>query len=179
MRRLSKVLFFAALLIVCVAPARAQRKSFNEGVVTGSLNEVRDKRRVLLIVWRSSVVDASGQAKAILSEVYGPAGAAPRGRFVRIYNALAKKLNKYINKHQSITAARDLAEAEFIIFFNFIEYRRPLGTPYPYGELFIINNDRTEGHVPHIIWQPHKNPLWAEDAIDEFIKDLKTLRGEG
>jgi hypothetical protein len=124
------------------------------------------------------VIDASGQAKAILSEVYGM-NAEPRGRFSYIYNALARKLNKYMARHQSISAARNVSEAEFIILFNLLEYRRPLGRPYPYGDLFIILNDRSNGHEPHIVWKLRKSPLWAEDAIDEFIRDLKVIRGEG
>jgi hypothetical protein len=178
MRYISRVLAFTVLLIVCFVPAQAQRSSLNEGIVTGSLYEVRDKRRVLLIVQRSSVIDASGQGKAILSEVYGM-NAEPRGRFSYIYNALARKLNKYMARHQSISAARNVSEAEFIILFNLLEYRRPLGRPYPYGDLFIILNDRSNGHEPHIVWKLRKSPLWAEDAIDEFIRDLKVIRGEG
>lgn len=178
MRRLSRILSFAALLIICLVPAQAQEKTFSEGAVTGSLYELRDKRRVLLVVRRSSVVDASGQAKTILSEVYEP-GVEPRGRFARIYNALARKLNKYMTRHQSISAARNISEAQFIVLFNLLEYRRPLGMPYPYGDLFIILNDRSNGHEPRIIWKTRKSPIWAEDAIDEFIRDLKATRGEG
>lgn len=178
MRRMSRVLSFALFLIICFVPAQAQRNTFNEGVVTGSLYELRDKRRVLLMVRRSSVVDASGQAKTILSEVYEPS-AEPRGRFARIYNALARKLNKYMRQYQSISGARNISEAEFIILFNLLEYRRPLGTPYPYGELFVILNDRSNGSKPRIIWKTRKSSMWAEDAIDEFIRDLKATRGEG
>jgi hypothetical protein len=163
--------------MICFIPAQAQQNTLNEGAVTGSLYELRDKRRVLLIVRRSSVVDANGQAKNILSEVFEP-GAEPRGRFARIFNALAKKLNKYMTRHQSISAARNISEAEFIILFNLLEVRRPLGTPYPYGDLFVILNDRTGGHQPRIIWKSRKSPMWAEDAIDDFIKDLKATRGE-
>ena len=178
MRRMSRVLSLVILLMICLAPAQSQRNTFNEGAVTGSLYELRDKRRVLLMVRRSSVVDAgSGQAKSILSEVYEQ-GVEPRGRFARIYNALARKLNEYMTRYQSISAARDISEAQFIVLFNLLEYRRPLGRPYPYGELFIILNDRSNGHEPHIIWKTRKSPLWAEDAIDEFIRDLKATRGE-
>jgi hypothetical protein len=90
-------------------PTQSQRNTFNEGAVTGSLYELRDKRRVP---------------------------------------------------------------------FNLLEYRRPLGRPYPYVELSIILNDRSKGHEPHIIWKTRKSPLWAEDSIDEFIRDLKATRGE-
>jgi hypothetical protein len=158
--------------------AQAQQDSANEGAIRGSLSELRDKRRILLMVRRSIVVDASGQGKIILSEAYQPS-AESRGRFARIYNLLAKKLNKYMIKFQSISAARNISEAEFIVLFNLLEYRRPLGRPYPYGELFVILNDRVKGHEPRIIWKTRKSSVWAEDAVDEFIRDLKAARGEG
>lgn len=130
------------------------------------------------MVRRSVIVDASGQGRTILSEAYQPS-AEPRGRFARIYNVLARKLNKYMLKFQSISAARNVSEAEFIVLFNLLEYRRPLGRPYPYGELFVILNDQEKGHEPRIIWKTRKSPVWAEDAVDEFIRDLKAARGEG
>lgn len=178
MGRISRILSFTAFLIICFIPAHAQQGSFGEGVVTGSLSELSGKRRVLLIVERSSVLDASGQAKAILSEVYETEGEARRP-FARIYNVIARKLNKYMTRHQSISAARNLSEAEFIVLFNLLEYRRLLGRPYPYGELFVILNDRSNGHEPRIVWKTRKTPMWAEDAIDDFIRELKTMRGEG
>ncbi|HEX8888378.1 MAG TPA: hypothetical protein VF779_04335 [Pyrinomonadaceae bacterium] len=178
MRRISRVLSLAVLLIVCPVLAQAQQDSANEGAIRGSLSELRDKRRILLMVRRSEVVDASGQSKTILSEAYQPS-TEPRGRFARIYNVLAQKLNKYMVKFQSISAARNISEAEFIVFFNLLEYRRPLGRPYPYGELFVILNDRAQGHEPRIIWKTRKSPIWAEDAVNEFIRDLKAARGEG
>jgi hypothetical protein len=179
MRHTHRTLLLIALLLISSAQAPAQQQqNFNDGVVTGSLSELRSKRRVLLIVRRSAVLDVSGQAKAILSEVFR-SNAETRPRFPRLYNALARHLNKYMTKYQSISAAHDLGEAEFIVFFNLIEYRWPLGTPYPYGELFVILNDRTEGARPHIIWKTRKSPVWAEDAIKEFIRDLKAARGEG
>jgi hypothetical protein len=178
MRPIKKALPLIILLIICFHPAQSLQSTFNDGVVTGSLYELRGKRRVLLMVRRSSIVDASGQDKAILSEVYRP-NVEQRGRFARIYNAIAKKLNKYMVKNQSISAARDISEAEFIVFFNLLEYRWPLGRPYPYGDMFVILNERSNGRQPHIIWKTRKSPRWAEDAIDEFIRDLKATRGEG
>ena len=178
MKRTKRVLLLALLLMIYSGQGLSQQNTFNDGVVTGSLYELRGKRRVLLMVRRSAVVDASGQAKAILAEVYGPS-LEQRGRFPRIFNALARKLNKYMIKNQSISAALTISDAEFIVFFNLLEYRRPLGTPYPYGDMFVILNDRSYGRQPRIIWKTRRSPRWAEDAIDEFIRDLKATRGEG
>nr|MBA2733226.1 hypothetical protein [Acidobacteriota bacterium] len=48
-----------------------------------------------------------------------------------------------------------------------------------YGEMFVILNDRSGVKPPRIVWKTRKNSMWAEDAIEEFINDLKTVRGEG
>src|SRR5918911_940390 len=164
MRRAHKITLLIGLLTICFLHTQAQERSASRDlVVTGSLSELRNKRRVFLVVRRSSLVDAREQSRAILAEVFG-ADTEPRPRYPRLYNSIAKRLNKYMTKYQSISSARDLRDAEFIIFFNLIEYRRPLGYPYPYGELFVILNDRSEGHQPHIIWKTRKSPMYAEDA---------------
>ena len=143
--------------------------------VTGSLAELKNRKRVLLLVRRSAVVDSRGSAESLLKEAYagGPT------RYPRIYNLLARHLNRYMGKYHSISAVTSAPEAEFIVFFNLLEYRFPLGYPYPYGELFVILNDTAGGRRPRVIWKTRKSPLWVEDAIKELIRDLKTVRGEG
>ena len=144
--------------------------------VTGSLAELKNRRRVLLLVRRSAVVDSRGGAETLLKEAY--ADGAPL-RYPRIYNLLAQHLNRYMNKYQSISAATSVPDAEFIIFFNLLEFRRPLGRPYPYGELFVILNDTENGHRPRVVWKTRKSPMWVEDAVKDLIRDLRTVRGEG
>lgn len=139
---------------------------------------MRNKRRVFLLVRRSSVVDAKEEAKSILSEVYQSEAESPRGQFARIYNAIAGKLNKYMAENQSISSVRNLRDADFIVLFNLLEYRWPLGHPYPYGEMFVIVSDHSNGQEPHVVWRTRKRSEWAEDAIKEFINDLKAIRGE-
>jgi hypothetical protein len=82
-------------------------------------------------------------------------------------------------KYRSISAAREISSAEFIIIFNLLEYRMPLGRPYAYGEMFVILNDRSGAGQPRIIWKTRKSPVTVEDAINELIRDLKDARGEG
>lgn len=180
MRHIKTILLLLGLLMVCLSRAQSQQQSFdaNDGVVTGSLMELRAKRRVFLLVSRSVVIDTRGQAESILKEVYRHDPVSPQ-RFARTYNTIAGKLNKYMSKYGGISAARSISEAEFIVFFNLLEYRRPFGQPYPYGEMFVILNDSSGIKRPHIIWKTRKSPVWAEDAINEFIKDLKATRGEG
>ena len=172
------------LLLICLLPGQAQERATeggdggSGGVVTGSLTELRTRRQVLLLVRRSAVIDSRGQARSILNEVYRP-DAEPPQRFARIYNTIAGKLNKYMLKYRSISAVREISNAEFIIFFNLLEYRRPLGRPYAYGEMFVILNERSGSRQPRIIWKTRKSPVTVEDAVNELIRDLKDARGEG
>lgn len=167
-------------LLLCPAVTRAQADSAEEsaGVVTGSMSALRTSRRVLLLVSRSNVVDSRGLANSIIKEVYNE-NRDTRVRYPWLYNLLARKLNNYIRRYQSITAVKDVSEADFIVFFNLMELRRPLGYPYPYGEMFVILNNRISGKPPQIVWKTRKSPIWAEDAIKDFIKELKAVRGEG
>jgi hypothetical protein len=179
---------FRLLLVIALAspPALGQAQQqqpssepASPAVVTGSVEELRNSRRVLLMVRRSVVVDSRGPAYTVLNEAYGPDAGERSGRYPRLFNLLAGKLNRYMRKYQSISAASDVSDADFIIFFNLLEYRRPLGVPYPYGELFVILNDKSKTRPPRIVWKTRKSPVWAEDAIGDFIKDLKAVRGEG
>ena len=142
-----------------------------------SLSEVRDKRHALLMVFRSGVVDASNNERAMVDLVLR-ADPQPKGRFQFVYGQLAKKLNEYIRKYRSLSAAHELGDADYVIFFNVVEYRRILNTIYPYGELFVIIKGTPEiNRPPRVVWRS-KKILWAGDAISGLIRDLKGLRGE-
>jgi hypothetical protein len=175
-----RLLLLLAALLTCPALNQAQENSVdaNPTVVMGSLAELRNSRRVVLMVRRSNVIDSRGAAQTILNEAY-KVDADSRVRYPRLYNLLARKLNAYMKRYQSITAVKDVSEADFIVFFNLLEYRRPLGYPYPYGELFVILNNRESGKPPRIVWKTRQSSVWAEDAIKAFIKDLRAARGEG
>jgi hypothetical protein len=154
--------------------AAAQARDLTLG---NSLEEVRDKRNVLLVVFKSRVLDVSNGERAIIDDVLR-ADPEPKGRYRWVYTQLAKKLNKYIKKYNSLRAASELSEADYVIYFNVVEFRRILNTPYPYGELFVIVKGSPETlKPPRVVWRA-KRVLYAEDAIGDLIKDLKTLRGE-
>jgi hypothetical protein len=142
-----------------------------------SLEELRDKRKALLVVYKSRVIDAGDRERAIIEDVL-KANPEPKGRYRWVYTQLAKKLNKYIDKYNSLRPARELSEADYVIFFNVVEFSRILNTPYPYGELFVIVKGSPETlKPPRIVWRARKI-LFAEDAIGDLIKDLKAIRGE-
>jgi len=161
------------VLLLCFSAA-AQAPDLTLG---NSLEEVRDKRNVLLVVFKSRVIDVSDREHALIDDVLR-ADPEPKSRYRWVYTQLAKKLNKYINKYKSLSAASELSEADYVIFFNVVEFRRILNTPYPYGELFVIVKGSPETlKPPRVVWRA-KKMLYAEDAIGDLIKDLKAIRGE-
>jgi hypothetical protein len=176
-----KQLVFLALLVFasCSTAATQQNDSQTQTAHAGhALNEVLDKRRVLLVVFRSRIVDVSeNRERAIIEDVL-KADPKPKGRFRWVYNTMARKLNKYMDKYGSLTAAEGLADAEYVIYFNVVEFRRVLDSIYPYGELFVIvKGDPEQLKPPRIVWRANK-VRYASDVIGDLIKDLKVVRGE-
>jgi hypothetical protein len=169
-----KVLTPTLLLLVLSFCATAQAPIGD----LNSLAEVRDKRSALLVVFKSRVLDVSDRESAIIDDVL-KADPKPQGRYRWVYSQLANKLNKYIHKYRSLSAASELSNADYVIFFNVVEFRRILNTVYPYGELFVIVKGSPEKlKAPRVVWRARK-VLYAEDAIGDLIKDLKAIRGEG
>ena len=169
-----KVLTPTLLLLVISFCATAQAP-IGDG---NSLAEVRDKHNALLVVFKSRVLEVGNRERAIIDDVL-KADPHPQGRYRWIYSQLARKLNNYINKYKSLNAATELSDADYVIFFNVVEVRRILNTPYPYGELFVIVKGSPEKlKPPRVVWRARK-VLYAEDAIGDLIKDLKAIRGEG
>lgn len=175
MSRVVRFIILFALILNCAAsfPSQERAADFKETVVNGSLAELRNKHRVWLIVRRSALLDARGAEESVISEVYK--GGNAWQNYPRTYNLIAKKLNKYLKEYGSLTAARNLSQAEFVIYFNVLEIRRPLGTPYAYGELFVILNDASN---PRVLWKTRGKGMFADDAVDTMLEELKAARGE-
>ena len=162
------------LLLFLLYISTAAQEPLGDG---NSLVEVRDKRNVLLVVFKSRVIDVGDRERGIIEDVL-KADPEPKGRYRWVYSQLAAKLNKYMRKYRSLSAAKELSEADYVIFFNVVEFRRILNTIYPYGELFVIVKGSPETlKPPRVVWKARK-VLFAEDAIGDLIKDLKALRGE-
>ena len=168
------------LALASCTTALAQQDSvltMNAAHAGNTLAEVRDKQRALLVVFRSRVLDVSDRERAIMEDVL-KADPKPKGRNRWVYSQLAGKLNNYIRKYKSLTAADALADADYVIYFNVVEYRKILDSTYPYGELFVIvKGSPEELKPPRVVWRARKI-LFAEDAIGDLIKDLKAARGE-
>lgn len=165
------------VLLICFSAAAQEPFGKNTPSEGNSLWEVRDMRSALLVVFKSRVVDVTDRERAIIQDVL-KADPQPKGRYRWVYTQLARKLNKYITKYRSLMAATELAEADYVIFFNVVEFRRILDTFYPYGELFVIvKGSPQELKPPRVVWRA-KKLSFAEDAISDLIRDLKTVRGE-
>ncbi len=171
---LTVVAFFAFQCHCLAAIPQQPRQKIDVGS-TDSLREVREKKRALLLVLRSGVIDTTDSDRAMIEFALK---ADPQNRRYRLaYETIASKLNNYIRKYKSMTAAAQLNDADYIIFFNLLEYRRILNTTYPYGELFVIVKGTAAETRPHVVWKS-KKIQWAGDAVNNLIKDLKSIRGE-
>ena len=172
------LLAMVAFASCITAAAQQERAAAIQSAHAGNmLNELRDKRRALLVVFRSRVLDVGNRERAIMEDVL-KADPQPQGRNRWVYTQLARKLNKYAQKYRSISAAAGLADADYVIYFNVVEYRRILDAVYPYGELFVIvKGSPEELKPPRIVWRA-KKVLFVDDAIGNLIKELKAVRGE-
>jgi hypothetical protein len=141
-----------------------------------SLAEVRAKKRALLLVCRSGVIDSGDNERAVIEFTLK---ADPQNKRYRLtYDTIAQRLNRYINKYKSMSAATQLSDADYIILFNLLEYRRILNATYPYGELFVIvKGDPSVQQTPRVIWKS-KKVQWAGDAVHDLIKEFRVLRRE-
>lgn len=171
------VLPILLLLLISISAAAQEPAGESSPSEANALEEVRNLQSALLVVFKSRVLELQDRERAIIQDVL-KADPEPKGRNRRAYNIIAGKLNKYIRKHKSLIPARVLSEADYVIYFNVVEFRRILYTYYPFGELFVIVKGSPEKlKPPRVVWRT-KKMLLAEDAIGELIKDLKILRGE-
>jgi hypothetical protein len=158
-------------------PVVAQDVGARSNHTSGSLSELQYRDRALLVVFRSGVVSADPNDADVLDLVL-KADPEPRSRHRYVYSVIAKKLNSYFRKYKSLSAATQLSDADCVIFFNLVEYRHILNTSYPFGELYIILKGMPENQrPPRVIWKSRK-VSWVADAVDEFLRELRSVRGE-
>lgn len=170
---------FPILLVLLISFSAAAQDPGGETAPpeANSLEEVRNMQSALLVVFKSRVLELQDRERAIIQDVL-KADPEPKGRNRWVYNIIAGKLNKYIRKYKSLIPARVMSEADYVIYFNVVEFRRILYSYYPFGEMFVIVKGSPEKlKPPRVVWRT-KKMLFAEDAISDLIKDLKILRGE-
>lgn len=159
------------------AEARDEGKDESPAVAYGTLEEVRNKRLVRLLVIRPRTVDASdptqGVPSAVVSAVTSGAETNPRLRWT--HDLIARRLNKYIRKYRSMTAIPPGMEPDYIIVFHLLRYRVVLNGVYPSGEMYVVAY-KPPG-PPRVLWRTQKE-MFEEDATKELLKALKAARGE-
>jgi hypothetical protein len=173
---LTIIAIFALSCHSCAATSQGQTGLITAISDRNSLAEVLGKKRALLLVFRSGVIDTGDNDRAVIEFALK---ADPQSKRYRLtYDTIAQRLNRYINKYKSMSAATQLSDADYIIFFNLLEYRRILNATYPYGELFVIlKGDPSVEQPPRVIWKS-KKVQWAGDAVHELIKKFRELRRE-
>lgn len=165
------------VFLICCSAVAQQPVTEDAPVENNSLSEVRPLRSALLVVFKSRVIDVTNRERAIIQDVL-KADPKPPARYRWVYTQIAQKLNKYIRKYKSLSAASELADADYVIYFNVVEFRKILYSYYPFGEMFVIVKGSPEKlKPPRVVWRTKKMVI-AEDAIGDLIKDLKMLRGE-
>jgi hypothetical protein len=167
------------VLLICCSAAAQQPPVAESAPLPpeNSLTEVQPLQSVMLVVFKSRVLDISDREGAIIQDVL-KADPTPKGPYRWVYSVIAQKLNKYMRKYRSLRPARDMSDAEYVIYFNVVQFRRILYSYYPYGELFVIVKGSPEKlKPPRVVWRT-KKMTFAEDAIGDLMKDLKILRGE-
>jgi len=155
------------------AEARAEGAAESPSVAFGTLEEIRDKRLVRLVVVRPRTVSASDPTQGVLASVTSGAETSPRLRWT--HDLIARRLNKYIRKYRSMTAIPPGIEPDFFIVFHLLRYRVVLNAAYPSGEMYVVSY-KAPG-PPRILWRTPKE-MFEEDATKEFLKALKASRGE-
>jgi hypothetical protein len=161
---LSLCLFFAAAI-------RGQEQS----AYRGALADIAGKSSVAILVARLGIVDAKEPERAIVEKALLTDRRQLSRAFGIAYSAIGPPLDKYAKKSKRLNGVRRLADAELIIFFSFLEFRRVLDSYYPYGELYLVARTPNGGKpVGRILWQTRK-VMYAGDAAKELVKALKEL----
>jgi hypothetical protein len=157
------------------APAEqpAAEGTARPAVAHGSLEEVRGRMNARLLVIRPRTVSAGDPALGVADAVRRRA--TTERRHGRIHNAIAKMLNKYIEKYGSMTATRSVEEADYVVVFNLLQFKRVLNDFYPVGEMYLVAY--TEPGPPRVLWKTEKE-MFYDDATKNLIKALKQSRGE-
>ena len=186
-KSLRAALLFAALLPLAATPAptRARQGGDGEprpdeqGIPRAPFSELRDARRVLLLVNRMLAVDTAGTPRAVYDETFlRPSRMPPRYDYA--YALVERQLEKYRAQGGRLLGVEAVEEAELVVVYKVITQMRSFSRdrPFIYGEMFVFLNRTQDEPEPALLWRTKDDQTSPEDATKEFIKQLKTLRGE-
>lgn len=175
------ILVLAALLACAMAPlpAAAQRAGAREArVERGSLAEVTGFRRVALLVSKAMVVDAREPALVALEDYRRALGGEPPRQHGAGARLIAGKVNKYIRKYGTMTAARSYDEADLFLVFKVTAQRRSgiAVQPFVWGKMYVVAVGT--GGAARVVWESDGDSTPPEDAAEDFLKALRAARGE-
>lgn len=169
---ISKLIVTTFCLILAALAAFAQSGE----AYRGTLDELRGKQYAALVVTKLSVVSAGEPERGIVAAALAGKKSGGRRLGPALY-AIAKPLDDYSKKTKKLIPVRKVSDADYVIFFNLLEYRRILDTNYPYGELYVVVKTPA-GTQPagRIIWRSAKIQF-AGDAVKELLKAFKAVYG--
>lgn len=182
---LSALLLFV-LVSPCVLRAAAQDGGGDDddevlgvSIARGELSEIRDKRRVLLLVSRSLSVDVRGSLQAVLDEVFGESP-RPAPRHQHAYDQIARKFERYARDYRALTPVETLEEADFVVVYKAVAERRSYSPeePFVFGEMYVFLKTEGERPQPVLLWRTNGDRVTPGDAAGDFLKALKAVRGE-
>lgn len=173
-----------ALALCAAAAARVPAQSLTpddgeSGVARGELSEIRDKRRALLIVNRSYAVDTRGALRSVVEEVFEkPGRVALRQEYA--HDLVARKLERYERERGGLKLVETLEEADFVIVYKVVALHRSFSEdePFVYGEMFVFLNPTPERPQPVLLWRTKGDHTSPGEAVGDFLKSLKAVRGE-
>jgi hypothetical protein len=150
----------------------------DESVPRGTLEGVKGLRQIALLVSRALVVDARDPALVALEDYRRALDGAPPRQHDAAARRVAEKVNKYIRKYKTLTAVESISDADLILVFKVTGQRRSAipDDPFVWGKLFVIalGDDRR----PRVVWESDGDDANPEDATSDFLKALRTARGE-
>lgn len=172
----------SALVLCAAAGAPAQSGADDDGegwVERGALSEIRDKRRALLVVSRSYSVDTRGPLRSVIDEVFERQGRA----FLRheyAYELVARRFERYERQYGGLEIVETLEEADFVIVYKVVALHRSFSEdePFVYGEMFVFLNRTPERPQPVLLWRTKGDHTPPGEAVGDFLKSLKAVRGQ-
>ena len=132
----------------------------------------------MLLASKALVVDARDPALVALEDYRRALSGSPPRQHNAAARLIATRVNKYIRKYGTATAADGPEDADLVLVFK-VTGQRPsaiAAQPFVWGKMFVIavGDDR----APRVVWESEGDDKQAEDAAEEFLKAFRAARGE-